>query len=142
VILPDLNLLVFAYNEKAPRHEAARAWWEGALSARESVALPWAVTLGFVRLMTSRAVLAEPMAPAGAIERVRSWLARPQVRVIEPGPRHLDLVAELAETAGKAGTLTTDLHLAALAIETGAELCSNDSDFQRFPGLRWVNPLR
>lgn len=142
MILPDLNLLVFAYNEKAPSHEAARAWWERALSDRESVALPWAVTLGFVRLMTSRAVLAEPMAPAAAIDRVRSWLARPQAQVIEPGPRHLDLVAELAEAAGRAGTLTTDLHLAALAIETGAELCSNDNDFQRFPGLRWVNPLR
>jgi hypothetical protein len=141
MILPDLNLLVYAYNSDAPDHEAARKWWEATLSVPRSVALPWAVSLGFLRLMTSRSTLVDPMSPAEAIGHIRSWLECPQVVILEPDPRHLDLVDELAQAAGKAGALTTDIHLAALAIEHGAELHSNDGDFDRFPGLRWINPL-
>ena len=141
MILPDLNLLVFAYNSDAPDHEAAREWWERTLSAPRSVGLPWVVSIGFLRLMTSRTVVADPISPATALGDIRSWLERPQVRILEPGPRHLDLLDEMAEAAGKAGKLSTDIHLAALAVEHGAELCSNDADFGRFPGLRWVNPL-
>jgi uncharacterized protein len=94
-----------------------------------------------VRLTTSRSLFFEPLAPAQAIGRVRTWLERPQVRVLQPGPQHLDLLEELAAEAGKAGSLTTDLHLAALAVEHDAELHSNDRDFGRFAGLRWTNPL-
>lgn len=100
------------------------------------------MSLGYLRLMTSRAVLVEPLTPAEALGHIRSWLERPQVRVLQAGPGHLDLLVELAAAAGKAGDLTTDLHLAALAIEHGAEIHSNDRDFDRFPGLRWTNPLR
>jgi predicted nucleic acid-binding protein len=75
------------------------------------------------------------------VARVRGWLALPEVRVVEPGPRHLDIVEDLLRATGVAGSLTTDTHLAALAIEHQADLCSNDHDFGRFPGLRWVNPL-
>lgn len=141
MILPDLNLLVYAYNTDAPDHGKARDWWEATLSAPRSVALPWIVSLGFLRLMTNRSVLLDPMSPEVALGHIRSWLDRPQVMVLEPGPRHLDLVQELAETAGKAGDLTTDIHLAALAIEHGAELHTTDSDFKLFPGLRRVDPL-
>lgn len=141
MILPDLNLLVYAYNSDAPDHEAARSWWEIALSETGAVGLPWVVTLGFLRLMTSRTVLIEPMTAAETLGHIRSWFARPQVRVLQPGPDHLDLVADLARQAGKAGDLTTDIHLAALAIDHQAELHSNDRDFHRFSGLRWHNPL-
>jgi hypothetical protein len=141
VILPDINLLVYAYNSDAPDHPRARAWWEGCLSELEPVALPWVVMLGYVRLMTSRGVLVEPFEPATALGHIRSWLERPQVQILGPGPRHLDLLETLSAEAGTAGALTTDLHLAALAIEYRAELHSNDNDFARFSGLRWVNPL-
>ena len=141
MILPDINLLVYAYSADAPLHPAARTWWEGCLSQPRPVGLPWVVTLGFIRLVTNRRVLLDPMRPAEAILHVRSWLERPNVTILEPGHRHLDVLAGLAEQAGVAGSLTTDLHLAALAIELRAELHSNDRDFERFAGLRWVNPL-
>lgn len=141
MILPDLNLLVYAYNSDAPDHSAARFWWESVLSDTRPVALPWAVSLGFLRLMTSRAILVDPLTAPEAIDHIRRWLARPQVRILQPGPGHLDLLDELAKQAGKAGALTTDIHLAALAVEHGVELHSNDGDFGRFPGLRWTNPL-
>ena len=142
MILPDLNLLVYAYNSDAPQHAAARRWWESSLSGSTSIGLPWAVLMGYVRLMTSRAVLLEPLSPAEAVSDIREWLDQPQVQVLVPGPRHLDVFAGLAKAMGTAGRLTTDLHLAALAIENQAELHSNDTDFGRFPGLRWHNPLR
>ncbi len=141
MILPDVNLLVYAYNADAPHHPAARSWWEARLSGFEPVALPWVVMLGYLRLMTSRAVLVDPFRPDEALGHLRSWLERPQVEILQPGPKHLDLLDNLARQAGTAGELTTDLHLAALAIEVQAELHSNDNDFGRFSGLRWVNPL-
>jgi len=141
VILPDLNLLVYAYNADAPNHAASRAWWEGLMNGTEPVAIAWVVGLGFVRLMTHRAVLITPMQPLATIGHVRSWLAQPHVECLEPGPRHLDVLEHLVSATGTAGNLTTDAHLAALAIEHQCELHSNDTDFGRFPGLRWHNPL-
>lgn len=141
MLIPDVNLLVYAYNSSSPDHRAARAWWETALSGKGTVGVPWVVLLGFQRLMTSRRIMDDPMTTGEAISHVRSWLEQPQVQVIHPGPRHLDLLESLADTARVSSELTTDLHLAALAIEHQAELHSNDSDFRRFPGLRWVNPL-
>jgi len=142
MIIPDINLLVYTYNVDAPDHRKARAWWENALSASQPVALPWVVLLGFLRIMTSRRILLAPLMMEEAIGHLRSWLEQPQTRIIHPGPRHLDLVQDLAVRAGVTGDMTTDLHLAALAIEHQAELHSNDADFRRFPGLRWSNPLR
>jgi len=92
--------------------------------------------------MTHRAVLVEPLPPQRAVAHVRSWMARANVDVLEPGGRHLEILERLFSALGTAGNLTTDAHLAALAIEHQCELCSNDADFARFPGLRWRNPLR
>lgn len=141
MIIPDINLLAYAYITDAPHHETARAWWEGCLSESRPVGIPWVVSLGFVRIMTSRVVLQNPMAPGDALTHVRSWLERPQAHPLVPGPRHLEILTDLMLAAGASGRLTTDAHLAALAVETQAELHSNDADFSRFPGLRWVNPL-
>jgi toxin-antitoxin system PIN domain toxin len=141
VILPDLNLLIFAHNADAPLHAPARAWWEGLLNGNEPIAIPWVVVLGFVRLMTHRAVLVAPMQPVDAIAQVRAWFAQPVVEIIEPGGQHLDLLERMLVAAGTGANLTTDAHLAALAIEHQCELHSNDNDFTRFPGLRWRNPL-
>jgi toxin-antitoxin system PIN domain toxin len=141
VILPDLNLLVYAYNSDAPGHRRAKDWWESCLSETRPVGLPWAVILGYLRLTTSRRVLVDPFTTQEALGHIRSWLERPQVQVLQPGPRHLDLLDSLMQDAQASGDLTTDVHLAALAIEHQAELNTNDGDFSRFPGLRWTNPL-
>ena len=141
MIVPDVNLLVYAYNSDAPHHDEARQWWESCLSEPRAVGIAWVVVLGFVRVMTSPVVLTNPMVPATALAHVRSWLQRPQAQVLVPGPRHLEILSQIMEDAQASGRLTTDAHLAALAIETQAELHSNDADFSRFPGLRWRNPL-
>jgi hypothetical protein len=141
VVVPDINLLVFAYNEAAPRHDAARTWWEGLMMGREHVGIPWVVVVGFVRLVTHPAVLERPLPPKAAIERVRQWFTREHVQSLDPGSRHLVIVERLFESTGVGGNLTTDTHLAALAIEHQSELHSGDADFARFPGLRWHNPL-
>jgi toxin-antitoxin system PIN domain toxin len=141
MIIVDVNLLVYAHNRAAPLHQRARQWWEGVITRQQPVGLAWAVAFGFVRLVTHPAVLQTPLAPLDAMTRVRGWLDQPEVRIIEPGPRHLELVEELFRATGVGGSLTTDTHLAAIAIEHQAELHSNDSDFGRFRGLRWVNPL-
>lgn len=141
MIVPDINLLVFAHNADAPHHDAARGWWEALLSGDEPVGLPWVVILGYLRIMTHPAVLEQPLRPAEALADVRGWLARPNVELLPPGPRHLDLLGNLLGSLGVAGNLTTDAHLAALAVEHQAELHSNDRDFARFSGLRWRDPL-
>jgi toxin-antitoxin system PIN domain toxin len=141
VIIPDINLLVYAYNTDAPHHAAARSWWEACLSAAGVVGIPWIVMLGFVRLMSSRAVLENPMKPSTALHHVRSWLDRPQAQVLVPGPRYIEILATIMTASGATGRLLTDAHIAAITIENQAELHSNDSDFSRFPGLRWRNPL-
>ncbi len=141
MIVPDVNLLVYAYNEAAPLHVPVRAWWEEVMTRGAPVGLAWAVVFGFVRLVTHPAVLEEPLRPADALARVDSWFVRDNVYVLDPGPRHLRIVRDLFTATGVAAGLTTDTHLAALAIEHQAELHSNDRDFERFPGLRFLNPL-
>ena len=141
MIIPDINLLVYAYVSDAPHHADARAWWEGCFNRPGVVGLPWVVMLGFVRIMSSSAVFREPMPPVEALHHVRSWLDRPQTQIVVPGPRHLDILTDSRGSSRAPGHMTTDAHRAALAIETQAELHSNDLDFGRFPGLRWRNPL-
>jgi uncharacterized protein len=140
VIIPDLNLVLYAHNPGAAAHAAAKAWWRNLLRGAIPVGIPWVVILGFIRLCTSRGVLLPPVTTTEALNRVEAWLEQPVVSILQPGPQHLaHLKVALAVTAG--GALTTDAHLAALAIEYRAELHSNDTDFSRFAGLRWRNPL-
>ncbi len=141
MILPDINLLIYATDTTSRFHRAARGWWEKALSSQETVALPWAVTLGFIRLATHPRIFATPLTVAAACAVAREWLARPMVQIIEPGPRHQDILFQLLEKAGTGANLTTDAHLAALAIEYQAVLHTSDSDFARFSGLRFRNPI-
>lgn len=139
--LIDVNLLIYAYDTEAPSHTAARRWLEQELSGVETIALPWVVLLGFIRITTRRAAFANPFSPAHAPDVVDQWLAQPCTTVIHPTERHPAILRDLIAATGTAGNLTTDAHLAALAIEHGAQLCSADNDFSRFPGLRWINPL-
>jgi toxin-antitoxin system PIN domain toxin len=139
--LLDVNLLLYAYDLDARKHAAARAWLEEQLSGTETIALPWVVLLGFVRLSTRRATFANPYTPDEALDLVDLWLAQPCATVVHSTERHAAVLRDLIAEVGTAGNLTTAAHLAALAIEHGAQLCSADVDFSRFPGLRWVNPL-
>lgn len=141
MILPDVNLLIHAYNLRSAVHREARAWWEGHLNGAQPVGLAWAGVLGFIRIATHRQILTNPLSVATACGHARAWLARPHVTILDPGPRHAEILFTLLESLGTAGNLTTDAHLAALAIEHQAELHSTDVDFSRFSGLRWVNPL-
>lgn len=140
--LLDVNLLLHALDETSPRHELARPWLEQTLSDRETVGLSWTVLLAFVRLSTRNSVFAAPLTSDEALDIVDDWLALPSVVVVQPGRRHAAVLRELLSAVGTAGNLVPDAHLAALAVEHGAELCSSDADFSRFPGVRWVDPLR
>lgn len=139
--LTDVNLLLHAVDASSPRHASARAWLEAQLSGVETFAFPVAVLLAFVRLSTQPRIFSSPFAPGEAFDIVQGWLAQPNATMVVPGNRHLLLVRELLEPLGTAGNLVSDAHLAALAIEHGAELCSADTDFARFARLRWSNPL-
>jgi toxin-antitoxin system PIN domain toxin len=142
VKLPDVNLLVYAADETAVLHEPARDWVEVTLSGTETVALAWLVLIGFVRLVTNPRVFRDPWGVERAFDVVDGWLAQPTVTVVHPTDRHAAALRDLLRPLGAAGNLTSDAHLAALAIEHGATLCSCDNDFSRFSGLRWVDPLR
>lgn len=140
--LPDVNLLLYAIDEQSPRHERARPWLEEALSGTEEVAFSWAVLLGFLRISTHAAVFVNPLQPDEALDYVDAWLDRPCATTVAPTIHHAALLRQLLGPLGVGGNLVSDAHLAALAIEHGAELCSCDTDFARFEGLRWRDPLR
>lgn len=139
--LADVNLLLYAVDESALQHERARDWLEEMLSGSETFAFAWSVLLAFVRLSTNPRVFHTPLDLDEALDIVDSWLAQPCATVIHPTGRHSPLLRELLAPLGTAANLTTDAHLAALAREHGAELCSADADFSRFAGLDWTNPL-
>jgi hypothetical protein len=137
----DLNLLLYATNADAPQHPKARTWWEAALNGEEQVGLAWPVLLGFLRLTTRGGILPRPLTPRQALDIVDEWVTHPQVSMLHPGDDHWSVFRDLVESSGAAGNLTTDAHLAALAIEYDATLYSTDTDFARFSTLRLRNPL-
>lgn len=142
MIIPDINLLIYAHNDQDSRHIIAKTWWESRLNGDKPVGLPWVVTSGFIRLMTHPRVLNRPMTAAQATDTVRAWLQQPVVRIVTPGEDFTDIFLNYLNTIGTAGNLTTDAQIASIVVENQATLFSNDSDFERFPGLRWKNPLK
>lgn len=141
MILVDANLLIYAYHSASPFHERASAWLEEALSGTEPVGLSWATLHAFLRVTTNPRVLGNPFTIEEATEIVEEWLDRPQVAVPQPGERYWPILHGLLVEARVTGPLVTDAHLAALAIEQGATLCSGDRDFRRFRGLDLFDPL-
>ncbi len=141
MIIPDINLLVYAYNKLALHHQQAKKWWEKLLSEETIVGIPWAVTFGFVRLMTHRQVLEDPLSVDACCDMVEEWFERANVQPLEPGTRHFVIFRNFLSVTGAGGNLVTDAHIAALAVEHSCELHSNDTDFSRFRGLLWFNPL-
>jgi len=141
VILVDANLLLYAANQDAPEHEAARAWLDAQLNGTVRVGLPWPTLLAFVRIASNPSIVQRPATTAAAWRQVREWLAVETVWIPQPGAGHADLLERLLALPMITSRLVPDAHLAALAIEHGLTLCSTDGDFARYPGLRWENPL-
>lgn len=142
MILVDANILLYAEDSLSPYHKAAREWWDARLSGSDPVCLCWTVLNAFIRIGTNRQVFERPMSVREAIDRVQSWFNQPCVRLIHTTGQHWPIFQEMLEQAQAVGNLATDAHLAALALEHGCELYSTDSDFARFPRLKWRNPLR
>jgi uncharacterized protein len=141
MILVDANLLLYAYNKGAPQFRAARAWFEEAMSGQQVVLLPWTTILAFLRISTSSRVWTDPFEMREAASIVDEWIALPNVNVPQPGPRHWPILASLMDRSQCRGALVRDAHLAALAIEHGATLCTDNRGFARFPDLQLFYPL-
>ena len=139
--LVDVNVLIYAVNSDSPHHDKTRKWLEIALSGVEVVGLAWTVLLAFLRVTTRRTIMERPLDTSAAIAYVDSWLRQPNVQIVEPGHDHWLILRTLIGSAGTAGNLTSDAHLAALAIGGGWTLVSTDHDFRRYAGLAVFNPL-
>lgn len=140
MLLVDANVLIYAVNSEAVRHEEARSWLDRSLNRNETVGFAWVVLLAFLRLTTRTGLFARPLEPVQAAAVVESWLAQPAAVVVHPTPRHVAVLAGLMSSLGTGGNLVNDAHLAALAVEHGGQVVSYDSDFSRFPGVRWRLP--
>lgn len=143
MILLDANVLLYAYNSSCPEHSRAKDYVESLLNREEEVLLPWVVVLAFLRISTNPRAFPQPLKSSEARAIVNSWLQQPNVRIANPGEGHWQILDSLLEVGGVVGNLTTDAHIAALAIEHDAPLSSCDSDFKIFEamGLTWQDPL-
>lgn len=140
-MLVDANLLLYAVDERSHFHVPSLEWLTSALNGARRVGIPWMSLVAFLRISTNPRATDRPLAPNKAAELVRDWLDAEVVWTPGPGPRHGEIVLGLVEAGQLTGNLVSDAHLAAIAIEHGLVLASNDSDFSRFEGLRWENPL-
>ncbi len=136
----DVNVLLYAYQADSPQHRPAKEWLDALFAGEEVIGLPWITLWAFLRISTNSRAWPSPMPAATALQHVRDWLAQPGVVIVQPGPRHLELLERFVIQDRATGPLVSDASLAALAVENGAELASTDRDFARFPQLRWVNP--
>lgn len=142
MILVDANLLLYAEDKANPQNGKSRDWWDAQLSGDNPVGLCWPVLNAFIRIGTNQRVFEHPLTTEEAISRIQSWLVQPPVQLLNPTEKHWQIFQEML-TAGQAtGNLVPDAHLATLAVEHGAVLYSTDSDFSRFPKLKWKNPLK
>ena len=141
MILVDANILIYAYDADSPQHVRACKWLDGRLNEAARVALPWPSLLAFLRIVTNPRVMQRPATMTVARAQVRTWLDCPSAWIPLPGERHAEILDELLAIPGVHGNLVMDAHIAALAVEHGLQVHSTDSDFARFPSLRWTNPL-
>ena len=136
----DANVLLYAVDTDSPFHLRARTWLEEAMSGPERVGFPWVSLTAFQRIITHPRATANPLTPVEAWSYITDWLNADRCWVPNPGTQHRDILGQLLVDGDLRGNLVTDAHLAALAIEQGTSVCSFDSDFARFPGLRWIVP--
>ena len=140
--LVDANILVYSTDEGSEHHDAARDWLdEQTAGVPRSVGLPWPTLLAYFRLVTNPRMYSPPARPADAWQRVEDWLSRPAAWIPVPGPRHRQTLAEIVQACHPTGNLVPDAHLAALAREHGLTVVSTDTDFAKFSGITWLNPV-
>jgi toxin-antitoxin system PIN domain toxin len=142
MIVPDANLLLYAYDESSPFHERAKAWCEEVMSGPSPLTLLPVVVFGFIRIATHPRVFKDPLSISEAADHVRSWLAMRHVQLHEMLPEDVACALGLLEAAGTAGNLTSDAQIAAVALRLDAEVHTADLDFGRVPKVRFLNPLR
>ena len=140
-MLVDANILLFAVDEHSRFQPTAREWLEEKLGGTERVGLPWQSLGAFLRLSTNPRVYPRPLTPETAWAQVRSWLALDIVWIPHPGPSYAEILGQLLLRHEVRGNLVADAQLAALAFEHGIAVCSADTDFARFTGVEWANPL-
>jgi uncharacterized protein len=141
MILVDANLLLYAEDSLSEQHEAARTWWDEQLSGSETVCLCWPVVSAFIRIGTNPRLHRRSMTLVEATERVQSWLDQPCVCLIQPTENHWKIFQQMLRAGHATANLVSDAHLAALAVEHNCVLQSCDTDFARFRGLKWRNPI-
>lgn len=142
MILIDANVLLYAEDQKSPHHLPIRQWWDAQLSGDTPVCFCWTVLGAFIRIGTNPRVFENPLSLNQALSRVQSWLDQPCTRIVHPTGRHWIIFRKMLTGGQAVANLVTDAHLAALAVEHGCELVSTDTDFSRFSGLKWKNPLK
>ena len=142
MILVDANLLLYAEDSLSERHEAARRRWDAQLSGADPVGLCWAVLTAYVRIGTNARLHRRPLTMKEAVDRVQSWLKQPCTRLVVPTDQHWAIFQRMLVVGNATGNLVSDAHLAALAVEHNCVLASTDSDFARFRGLKWRNPIQ
>lgn len=140
-MIVDANLLLYAVDADSRYNAVAAAWLEEILNGANRIGLPWQTIGAFLRIVTHPRVSANPLSASDAWAYVEDWLAVPVVWIPPAGASTARVYARLCKQIDVTGNLVPDAQLAALAVEHGVELASADSDFQRFPGLRWTNPL-
>jgi toxin-antitoxin system PIN domain toxin len=141
MILPDVNVLIYAHREDSPDHDAYRGWLESSFSSDQLVGISDLVLSGFLRIVTNSRIYKEPTSMETALLFADQLRSQPNSVTIQPGPKHWEIFARLCRDGGVRGGLVTDAYFAALAIEWDGEWVTNDRDFSRFQGLRWRHPL-
>ena len=141
MIIPDLNLIIYTYDQRSPQHPKAHVWWAELLRGDEPVGIPWVVVTGFIRLATRPGILTQTLTSTQALQLIQQWMARAHVSAISPTDRHLETLAGMLQAIGNGPNTVTDAHIGALAMEHGAVVHSNDRIFAQFPGVQWYNPI-
>lgn len=139
--LPDVNVLIYAHREDAPEHDKYAAWLTRLADGAAPFALSSVTLGGFLRIVTNHRIFQPATPMERALAFCRQLMARPTAAFLQPGARHWPIMVDLIERSDVRGAMVSDAYLAALAIEHGCQLVTTDSDFARFPSLRWRHPL-
>jgi hypothetical protein len=141
MLLPDVNILVYAFREVAPEHQRFRTWLEQLANSDETFALSDLVCSGFLRIATHPGIFSPPSPLLDALTFVDALRNQPNCIVVAPGGRHWQVFSDLCRAVNARGNMIPDAFHAALAIESGSEWVTTDRDYARFPGLRWRHPF-
>ena len=139
--LVDANILIYAFDKNSPFHRSAVSWLDDKLNGIPKLGLPWQSLLAFTRIVSNPRIYAKPVSPGQAWKQVKEWTGTRAAWIPLPRDNHAEIVNDLLEKVSVSANDIPDVHLAALAIEHGLNICSTDTGFSRFPDVEWDNPL-